>query len=214
MIGDSGVGKSCCLLRFLEGSFTPSFITTIGIDFKIRNIELDGEPVGLQIWDTAGQESFRAITTAYYRGALGILLVYDVTNEHSFQSKWIGLSFCLYNHPWRDLIFPPDIRTWFSNVEQHASEGVHKILIGNKCDWETKRTVSSEQGQQLADELGIPFLEVSAKSNINIEKAFYSLASDIKKAMESSRSEQSAESGINIDQHVSSWDGGSSGKCC
>jgi small GTP-binding protein len=88
LIGDSGVGKSCCLLRFSEDSFTPSFITTIGIDFKIRTIELDGKRVKLQIWDTAGQERFRTITTAYYRGAMGILLVYDVTDERSFQSKY------------------------------------------------------------------------------------------------------------------------------
>jgi len=137
LIGDSGVGKSCCLLRFSEDSFTPSFITTIGIDFKIRTIELDGKRVKLQIWDTAGQERFRTITTAYYRGAMGILLVYDVTDEKSFNN----------------------IRTWFSNVEQHATEGVRKILIGNKCDWEEKRAVSTERGQELADELGIPFLE-------------------------------------------------------
>lgn len=81
------MGKSCCLLRFSEDSFTPSFITTIGIDFKIRTIELDGKRVKLQIWDTAGQERFRTITTAYYRGAMGILLVYDVTDERSFNSK-------------------------------------------------------------------------------------------------------------------------------
>lgn len=80
------MGKSCCLLRFSEDSFTPSFITTIGIDFKIRTIELDGKRVKLQIWDTAGQERFRTITTAYYRGAMGILLVYDVTDEKSFNS--------------------------------------------------------------------------------------------------------------------------------
>jgi GTPase SAR1 family protein len=92
LIGDSGVGKSCCLLRFSEDSFTPSFITTIGIDFKIRTIELDGKRVKLQIWDTAGQERFRTITTAYYRGAMGILLVYDVTDERSFQSKYRTLS--------------------------------------------------------------------------------------------------------------------------
>ena len=88
LIGDSGVGKSCCLLRFSEDSFTPSFITTIGIDFKIRTIELDGKRVKLQIWDTAGQERFRTITTAYYRGAMGILLVYDVTDERSFNSMF------------------------------------------------------------------------------------------------------------------------------
>lgn len=88
LIGDSGVGKSCCLLRFSEDSFMPSFITTIGIDFKIRTIELDGKRVKLQIWDTAGQERFRTITTAYYRGAMGILLVYDVTDERSFNSQF------------------------------------------------------------------------------------------------------------------------------
>lgn len=87
LIGDSGVGKSCCLLQFSENSFTPSFITTIGIDFKIRTIDLDGKRVKLQIWDTAGQERFRTITTAYYRGAMGILLVYDVTDKRSFASK-------------------------------------------------------------------------------------------------------------------------------
>ena len=93
LIGDSGVGKSCCLLRFSEDSFTPSFITTIGIDFKIRTIELDGKRVKLQIWDTAGQERFRTITTAYYRGAMGILLVYDVTDERSFNSRISGSIF-------------------------------------------------------------------------------------------------------------------------
>jgi small GTP-binding protein len=93
LIGDSGVGKSCCLLRFSEDSFTPSFITTIGIDFKIRTIDLDGKRVKLQIWDTAGQERFRTITTAYYRGAMGILLVYDVTDERSFSSMYYILCF-------------------------------------------------------------------------------------------------------------------------
>lgn len=100
LIGDSGVGKSCCLLRFSEDSFTPSFITTIGIDFKIRTIELDGKRVKLQIWDTAGQERFRTITTAYYRGAMGILLVYDVTDERSFNSKLLyNLHNCAFPHP-------------------------------------------------------------------------------------------------------------------
>jgi GTPase SAR1 family protein len=92
LIGDSGVGKSCCLLRFSEDSFTPSFITTIGIDFKIRTIDLDSKRVKLQIWDTAGQERFRTITTAYYRGAMGILLIYDVTDERSFNSMFILVS--------------------------------------------------------------------------------------------------------------------------
>lgn len=192
LIGDSGVGKSCCLLRFSEDSFTPSFITTIGIDFKIRTIDLDGKRVKLQIWDTAGQERFRTITTAYYRGAMGILLVYDVTDQKSFDN----------------------IKTWFSNVEQHASEGVNKILIGNKCDWEEKRQVSTEQGQALADELGIPFMEVSAKTNINIEKAFYSLAGDIKKRLMDSSKDTSAPGQSTGGVNVGGESKGAASGCC
>ena len=107
-----------------------------------------------------------------------------------------------------------DIRTWFSNVEQHATEGVKKILIGNKCDWEEKRAVSTERGQQLADELGIPFLEVSAKSNINVEKAFYSLAADIKKRLsDTSKTEQGGASHVNVaDQGT--MGSAMQGKCC
>jgi Ras-related protein Rab-8A len=211
------VGKSCCLLRFSEDSFTPSFITTIGIDFKIRTIELDGKRVKLQIWDTAGQERFRTITTAYYRGAMGILLVYDVTDQRSFDSTPSPI---LQSPFFRlHLLTPPppiDIRTWFANVEQHATEGVNKILIGNKCDWEEKRVVSTEQGQQLADELGIPFLEVSAKSNINIDKAFYSLAADIKKRLiDNSKNEQGAGAGAGgAGVNVGAQDGQGGGKCC
>jgi Ras-related protein Rab-8A len=159
LIGDSGVGKSCLLLRFSDGSFTTSFITTIGIDFKIRTIELDQKRIKLQIWDTAGQERFRTITTAYYRGAMGILLVYDVTDESSFNN----------------------IRNWIRNIEQHASDNVNKILIGNKADMdESKRAVPTAKGQALADEYGIKFFETSAKTNLNVEQVFFSIARDIK----------------------------------
>lgn len=108
-----------------------------------------------------------------------------------------------------------DIRTWFSNVEQHATEGVNKILIGNKCDWEEKRAISTEQGQALADELGIPFLEVSAKSNINVDKAFYSLAGDIKKRLiDSARTDQSSGPKVDVGQAGNANEGGMGGKCC
>jgi Ras-related protein Rab-8A len=110
------------------------------------------------------------------------------------------------------VIFCTDIRTWFANVEQHATEGVNKILIGNKCDWEEKRAVSTEQGQALADELGIPFLEVSAKSNINIDKAFYSLASDIKKRIIDTSKNDAAPGGSGVNVAGSSENSGS--KCC
>lgn len=159
LIGDSGVGKSCLLLRFADGSFTTSFITTIGIDFKIRTIELDGKKIKLQIWDTAGQERFRTITTAYYRGAMGILLVYDVTDENSFQN----------------------VRTWMKSIEQNAVDSVNKILLGNKCDLVEKKVVDTSRGQALADEFNIQFLETSAKNNINVDEAFFTIARDIKK---------------------------------
>eukprot|EP01018_Ginkgo_biloba_P033844 Gb_23645 [translate_table: standard] len=167
LIGDSGVGKSCLLLRFSDDSFTTSFITTIGIDFKIRTIELDGKRVKLQIWDTAGQERFRTITTAYYRGAMGILLVYDVTDESSFNN----------------------IRNWIRNIEQHASDNVNKILVGNKADMdESKRAVPTARGQALADEFGIKFFETSAKTNLNVEQVFFTIGRDIKQRLEESDS--------------------------
>ncbi|XP_020679995.1 ras-related protein RABE1a-like isoform X1 [Dendrobium catenatum] len=190
LIGDSGVGKSCLLLRFSDGSFTTSFITTIGIDFKIRTIELDGKRIKLQIWDTAGQERFRTITTAYYRGAMGILLVYDVTDESSFNSNncyLILLRFYL-NYTFQILIVLvfqyADIRNWIRNIEQHASDNVNKILVGNKADMdESKRAVPTSKGQALADEYGIKFFETSAKTNLNVEQVFFSIARDIKQRL-------------------------------
>lgn len=116
-----GVGKSCLLLRYSDDSFTSSFITTIGIDFKIKSILCDDSKVKLQIWDTAGQERFRTITTAYYRGAMGILLVYDVAEESSFSN----------------------VRNWMRQIDQNAAENVNRILIGNKSDVDPSERVSS-----------------------------------------------------------------------
>jgi len=174
LIGDSGVGKSCLLLRFSDDSFTPSFITTIGIDFKIRTIELDGKKIKLQIWDPAGQERFRTITTAYYRGAMGILLVYDVTDDKSFAN----------------------IKNWIRNIEQHATENVNKILIGNKCDLVDKKVIDTTRGKNLADEIGIKFLETSAKNSINVEEAFLTLARDIKSRLIDTATDQPNPPGI------------------
>mmetsp|Transcript_20454 Transcript_20454/g.47836 ORF Transcript_20454/g.47836 Transcript_20454/m.47836 type:complete len:210 (-) Transcript_20454:230-859(-) len=161
LIGDSGVGKSCLLLRFSDDAFNTSFITTIGIDFKIRTVELDGKRCKLQIWDTAGQERFRTITTAYYRGAMGILLVYDITDEQSFSN----------------------IRNWMRQIEQHASDSVNKVLIGNKCDMVEKKKVDTARGQALADEFGVKFFETSAKNNIMVEQAFLTIARDVMKRL-------------------------------
>uniref|UniRef100_A0A8C9G1Y5 small monomeric GTPase n=1 Tax=Pavo cristatus TaxID=9049 RepID=A0A8C9G1Y5_PAVCR len=184
LIGDSGVGKTCLLFRFSEDAFNTTFISTIGIDFKIRTIELDGKKIKLQIWDTAGQERFRTITTAYYRGAMGIMLVYDITNEKSFDN----------------------IKNWIRNIEEHASSDVERMILGNKCDMNEKRQVSKEKGEKLAIDYGIKFLETSAKSSINVEEAFFTLARDImtklNRKMNDSSSSGAVHSGVEI---ITDW---------
>ncbi|KAH9516781.1 Ras- protein Rab-10 [Dermatophagoides farinae] len=171
LIGDSGVGKTCILFRFSDDAFQTTFISTIGIDFKIKTIDLKGKRIKLQIWycifflskkmililDTAGQERFHTITTSYYRGAMGIMLVYDITNAKSFDN----------------------IAKWLRNIDEHASEDVEKMILGNKCDMTDKRVVSRERGESIAREHGIRFLETSAKANINIDRAFLDLAEAI-----------------------------------
>jgi len=166
MIGDSGVGKTCLLLRYSNDSFSPTFITTIGIDFKIKTIKLNNESgeekqVKLQIWDTAGQERFRTITTSYFRGAQGILLVYDVTDRNSFEN----------------------IKNWVGQINVHAENSINisKVLIGNKCDVDEKeRQVTREQGEQLAKEFKIEhFFEASAKQDKNVKDAFEAVAKSV-----------------------------------
>ncbi|CAG5116765.1 unnamed protein product [Candidula unifasciata] len=157
LIGDSGVGKTCLLFRFSDDAFNTTFISTIGIDFKIKTVELGGKKIKLQIWDTAGQERFHTITTSYYRGSMGIMLVYDITNLKSFEN----------------------ISKWLRNIDEHATEDVEKMILGNKCDMEDKRQVPTSRGEAIAREHNIPFLETSAKANINVEKAFMSLAQAI-----------------------------------
>lgn len=157
LIGDSGVGKTCILCRFSDDSFNSSFISTIGIDFKMKTIELNGKKIKLQIWDTAGQERFYTITSTYYRGAMGIMLVYDVTDGKSFDS----------------------IGKWLRNIDENANEDVVKMIIGNKCDLEDKRVIPAERGQDVAKHHGIPFIETSAKTNVNIKRAFDDITSRI-----------------------------------
>jgi len=157
LIGDSGVGKTCILFRFSDDAFNTTFISTIGIDFKIKTIELRGKKIKLQIWDTAGQERFHTITTSYYRGAMGIMLVYDITNAKSFDN----------------------IAKWLRTIQEHANVEVEKMILGNKCDMEDKRVITKERGEVIAKENGVKFLETSAKTNVNIEKAFVELSESI-----------------------------------
>ncbi|KAK0088366.1 hypothetical protein PV325_012264 [Microctonus aethiopoides] len=158
LIGDSGVGKSCLLLRFADDTYTESYISTIGVDFKIRTIDLDGKTIKLQIWDTAGQERFRTITSSYYRGAHGIIIVYDCTDQDSFN----------------------DVKQWLEEIDRYASDNVNKLLVGNKCDLTAKKVVEYEAAKEYAEQLGIPFLETSAKNAMNVEQAFMTMAAEIK----------------------------------
>jgi len=163
LIGDSGVGKSCLLLRFADDSYTESYISTIGVDFKIRTITLEGKTIKLQIWDTAGQERFRTITSSYYRGAHGIIVVYDVTEVESYNN----------------------IKQWLHEIDRYACEGVNRLLVGNKSDLTTKRQVETATAKEFADQLSVPFLETSAKSATNVEQAFMTMAGEIKNRMAS-----------------------------
>ncbi|KAK3598665.1 hypothetical protein CHS0354_020426 [Potamilus streckersoni] len=158
LIGDAGVGKSCLLLRFADDTFSDSYISTIGVDFKIRTIDKDGKTIKLQIWDTAGQERFRTIASSYYKGADGIIVVYDVTNQESFNN----------------------VKQWLQQIDRFASENVNKLLVGNKCDLTTKKVVDYTTAKEFADQLGIPFLETSSKDTTNVEQAFMAMVMEIK----------------------------------
>jgi len=156
-IGDSGAGKSSLLLRYTQNEFTVEYMPTIGIDFRLKTIDVKGKTVKVQVWDTAGQERFRTITHNYYRGAHGIALVYDVTQEGSFQN----------------------IRKWIQDVRTYAEDSVNIVLIANKSDLDTKRQVERARGQELADEYGIAFFETSAKADILVQEAFTSLVNSV-----------------------------------
>jgi len=162
LIGDSGVGKSCLLLRFADDNFTDSYISTIGVDFRFRTITIDKKTVKLQIWDTAGQERFRTITSAYYRGADGIIMVYDVTSAESFDH----------------------VEEWLSEVDRYANENTAKLLVGNKADLIEEKQVSEETAQRFADKLNISFLETSAKIATNVDAAFLTMAKELIKNRE------------------------------
>ncbi|KAJ3445382.1 ras and ef-hand domain-containing protein [Anaeramoeba flamelloides] len=153
LIGNSQVGKTCFLQQYCDRDFNVNSGTTIGVDFRFSMIVLDGKTYKMQIWDTAGQERFRTITTSYYRDADGIIVIYDVTSEETFLQ----------------------VENWFNEINKHSSQSVFSILVGNKKDLENDRVVSTENGQQLAEKLSVPFIETSAKTGENVYETFKQL---------------------------------------
>ncbi|ESQ34983.1 hypothetical protein EUTSA_v10008703mg [Eutrema salsugineum] len=153
LIGDSAVGKSNLLSRFSRDEFRLDSKPTIGVDFAYRNVRVGDKTIKAQIWDTAGQERFRAITSSYYRGALGALLIYDITRRQTFQN----------------------IRKWLSELRDCSSSDTVVVLVGNKSDLRQSREVEEEEGKTLAELEGLYFLETSALENQNVEEAFLSM---------------------------------------
>ncbi|XP_073444068.1 ras-related protein Rab-37 isoform X2 [Dendrobates tinctorius] len=159
LVGDSSVGKTSLLVQFDQGKFLPgSFTSTVGIGFTNKMVTVDGMNVKLQIWDTAGQERFRSVTHAYYRDAQALLLLYDITSKTSFDN----------------------IRAWLTEVHEFAHKDVVIMLLGNKCDVNSGRVIRTEDGETLAKEYGIPFMETSAKTGVNVELAFMAVAKELK----------------------------------
>uniref|UniRef100_A0A3B4XJQ7 Ras-related protein Rab-25 n=1 Tax=Seriola lalandi dorsalis TaxID=1841481 RepID=A0A3B4XJQ7_SERLL len=155
LIGESGVGKSNLLSRFTKNEFSHDSRTTIGVEFSTRTIQLDNFTIKAQIWDTAGLERYRAITSAYYRGAVGALLVYDISKHLTYESA----------------------ERWLKELYDHADPHIVVMLVGNKRDLETLRTVPSEEAKDFADKKGLMFMETSALDSTNVEVAFHEVAS-------------------------------------
>ena len=157
LIGNSSVGKSSLLVRFVDDIWEENFVPTIGVDFKLKTLEIDGKKVKLQIWDTAGQERFKNITASYYRGGNGVLVVYDITDRDSFNN----------------------LNSWLIEIEKNANKNVFKLLIGNKNDLESERKVSYNEGKEFADSNGMQFIETSAKTSDKVHDAFKLLTNEI-----------------------------------
>eukprot|EP00123_Amoebidium_parasiticum_P000668 comp11536_c0_seq1/m.5991 comp11536_c0_seq1/g.5991 ORF comp11536_c0_seq1/g.5991 comp11536_c0_seq1/m.5991 type:complete len:215 (-) comp11536_c0_seq1:530-1174(-) len=175
VIGDMGAGKSCVLHQFTEKKFMADCPHTIGVEFGTRIIEVSGQKVKLQIWDTAGQERFRAVTRSYYRGAAGVLMVYDITRRTT------------YNH----------LSSWLTDARNLTNPNTVVFLIGNKSDLNDQREVPFEEAKQFADEHGLKFLEVSARTGENVEEAFLETARTIYQSIQDGSLDlNSADSGV------------------
>lgn len=169
IIGDAGVGKTCLLLRFCEGEFISSHMPTIGLDFKLKTVQIDNKKVKLQIWDSAGQERFKTITQTYFRSSDGVILSYAVNDRDSFNN----------------------VEDWIGQVKKHAGEDVSMVLVGNKTDM-PGRCVEYEEGEKLAKLYNIQFFETSTKEGDNVQSVFQTMLRCIISRIKSSKAKLEA----------------------
>ena len=194
LIGNSNVGKSSLFLRFVDEIWKENFVPTIGVDFKIKSIKIDNKTIKLQIWDTAGQERFKSILSSYYKGANGILLLYDITNINSFKS----------------------LSNWLIDIEKNSSKNVKKILIGNKCDLNELRKIPINKGKEFADTYNMKFIETSAKNNVNINECFNILGKELINNIDLKSNKKDKIFHLKDNENIIDKDDGvyKSGRCC
>ena len=162
IIGDSGVGKSSLMNRFVDQNYSSEFNATIGVDFKVHTIKIDDKLIKLQIWDTAGQERFRTVTNTYYRGAHGVLVVYDTTNHYSFNN----------------------VTEWLSEIDRLANDEIPRVLVATKTDLTEEQMVTPEETQKLVQHYNLKHIETSSKNDQNVAKCFIELAQLMKNKMD------------------------------
>ena len=161
IIGDSAVGKSNLLLRYVDNKFNENHVLTLGVEFAAKNIQIEEQIFRMQIWDTAGQENFRSITRSFYKNSACVIIVYDITSRETFTN----------------------VKTWIKDCMQTCSKNVFMVLVGNKVDDETSRQVSTNEGETFAKEHGMTFFESSAKTGKNVEEIFKTSAKEIAKRL-------------------------------
>ena len=161
VIGDQSVGKTCLLERFVSSTFEESTLSTIGIDFRVKYLNIENITIKLHVWDTAGQERFRTITRSYFKGSHGVILVYDVTNRSSYEN----------------------IDHWLKEIGKNADDNINKILVANKIDNIENRIITIEEGITLAKKYNLEIYETSAKNNINVDESFMDITTSIKKRL-------------------------------
>ncbi|CAD8212269.1 unnamed protein product [Paramecium octaurelia] len=163
IVGDTNVGKSCLLLQFTDSRFRNEHDATIGVEFGSRNLKINDKQIKLQIWDTAGQESFKSITRSYYRGSIGGILVFDVTSRQSFE----------------------DLQKWYQEIQGYACDKIEMVIVGNKIDLEERREVKTEEARRYAQKQGFAYFETSAKTGENVDNVFETMANQVLKKIDS-----------------------------